>query len=1067
MRRAAFVVVLLFTISGFSGLIYELVWVRLFSHLLGGTSLAISVVLASFMGGLALGSWWFGDRVDRSGDPLRLYARLELGVAVSAAAVPLWIAIAKPLYVGLAHLLPPGAMTPVRILLAFVLLLPPTFCMGGTLPVLGRFLVQRQDRLGRGLGLLYAANTLGAVAGAFLGGFVLIPALGLLACVAVGVGGNVLASGTAAWMTRWPKAAPPAAAKVGPRAKPGPPAPELGARVLAGAFALSGFAALGFELYWTRALHHFLGNSTYAFSAMLTTFLFGLAAGAWVGGRVADRVVSPARLLGWIQIGIALSATATVPLLWNGFARLDRAQFFSAPALPWTSYLLRRFLAAFAVMAVPTFLSGMAFPLVNRIGIDGLAHLGKGVGRLYSANTLGSIAGSLAAGFVGLPLLGARAGLLGTALLSGAVGVGVHIYRARRRRAEVLVAVAVVVALALLAPGVRRLAGALLSDTQEARDTVLFDREDATAETRVYQKANGERHVSVDGRHIGGTEAGIMRKEKALAHLPLALAPRAEKVLAVGLGSGITLGTLALYDEVHELTCVEIVPGVIAAAAQFRQENHDVLSDPRVRIVPGDGVQYLLTTRDRFDLISSDSKLNPEYSGNASMLSREYYELCRDRLTEHGVMVQWTGVHVPNAETRLVTRTFIEAFPYVELFWIDTADIVMAGSRSPLEFDFDRWRTRIRSAAVLADLRSQGWDDPDILATCRVAGRSQLAAELGARPLNTWLRPTFEFQVVHDFRLKGAGYHENDNLRWLAALWSPEGFRIAGSMDRDRLARFRDSTHQYLLGCTTGGGVSRLAGGRAMFEAGLARNPEDFRLAKVLQQLAGGEPGRTAAPPTDAASWVALGLHQMDAGHAKEALESFEHATALDLGSAEARYDRLVALRHLAPDDRVRPEIEKFTRDFPRDARGWSLLGQALAQAGDLEASLAALRRATDLDPSTASFRNNLAVTLVRLARFEEAAKTFAQVYALDPLFPDAAFFTAISYSRAGKLPEAAQWVDLCLDKKLGDPSRFLTDENLTALRASPQWQQARVLRAVAAWRASGAGLPPSPGTNR
>ncbi len=709
MKKITGLVSLLFFLSGASGLISELVWIKLLGQLLGGTTFAISAVLAAFMGGLALGSWRFGPRADRDPRPLRLYARLELAVAATSLAVPLLLVAVRPLYVVLARAVPEPGTSLVRILVAAALVLPPTFFMGGTLPVLGRFLVRRGDRLGRGLGLLYAVNTLGAVAGAFLTGFLLIPALGLLPCVALAVAGNLVAGGAGLLLARSLGDAGPTdrtgdttdgAAGVVPSARGETPvttAPELDLRLLAGVFALTGFAALGCELYWTRALHHFLGNTTYAFSAMLTTYLFGLAAGGWVGGRLADRAASPARLLGWTLLASAAAFLASVPLIWNWLPTIDGSAWLSAPQQSWHSYLLKRFLASAAVMVVPTLLSGMTFPLVNRIGIASLSRLGQGVGRLYAANTAGAIAGSLAAGFLVLPLLGARRALLVTALLSGAAGVTVLV-AARRRRGGIVVwpALAVLAALVLLAPTLDRRARVILSDSQASGDTVLFSREDPTAETRVYRKPNGELHMSVDGRHIGGTEPGIVRKEKILAHLPVALTPRARNVLAVGLGSGITLGALGLYDEVEQLACVEIVPSVVEGARLFATANHDVLADPRLRLIVGDGVQFLLTTRERFDVISSDSKLNPEFVGNSAILAREYYELCRDRLTERGVMIQWTVTHLPNAETRIVTRTFIEVFPYVELFWIDPSNVILVGSRAPIALDADRWAERGR-----------------------------------------------------------------------------------------------------------------------------------------------------------------------------------------------------------------------------------------------------------------------------------------------------------------------------------------------------------------------------------
>lgn len=1072
MKRPVTLVVLLFLLSGASGLISQLVWVKLLTQLLGGTTFAISTVLAAFMGGLALGSWRLGPRADSVASPLGLYARLELAVAVCSAAVPLLLLAIKPLYVVLARTVPEPGTSLVRILVAAVLILPATYFMGGTLPVLSRFLVRREDRLGGGLGLLYSVNTLGAVAGAFLTGFVLIPALGLIPCVAIAVGGNVVAGAVGWLLARRPPlqevtadSAPtaggnPAAARKGLAAgsaqagnsagpaRRGQNQSELSYRVLAATFALTGFAAIGCEVYWTRALQSFLGNTTYAFSAMLTTYLLGLAVGGWLGGQLADRVGSPARLLGWTLLLAGVAFMASVPLIWNWIPHAPGA-WLNAQHQPWASYLMKRFAAAAAIMLAPTLLSGMTFPLVSRAGIASLRGLGHGVGRLYAANTAGAIAGALASGFVVLPLLGARRALLATALVTAGVGVFLLVAVRRHRPSGSLAwpAGVVLAALALLAPVLDRHAQAILSDSQTASDVVLFDREDPTAATRVYRKPSGELHMSVDGRHIGGTEPGIVRKEKILAHMPMALVPHAGSVLAVGLGSGITLGALALYPEVQRLTCVEIVPSVVEGARLFAEANHRVLDDPRLRMFVGDGVQYLLTTDERFDVISSDSKLNPEFVGNSAILARDYYELCRDRLTDTGVMIQWTVTHLPNSETRVVTRSFVQAFPHCELFWIDPSNVILVGSRSPIKLDASRWAQRLSQPAVRADLQSQLLDDLAVVASYRVAGGTALAAALGEGPVNTWMRPVVEFATVREFQRKPISYHEADNFRWLRGLWGPQPLPVEGDIDAARLMRFRGSTQAYLEGYSLGGGLRQLEAGRATFAAGLAANPEDARLRRLLALLEG-EDAAAAIPPQDERDptrWVTLGVHHLDRNRPQEALAAFDRALALAPDSPDARFDRLLALRQLGRTDEFSAAGERYTRDYPNDARGWSFHGRTLAERKDLEQAEAAFRRAVSLDPSTAAYQNNLAAVLSRQQRWREAAEAFAAAHALDPTFPEAAYNAAAAFSRAGDAERSALWVDRCLADSTADPARFLTDPNFANLRAAPQWDAAKI----------------------
>lgn len=1059
MKRATPFVLLLFTLSGVSGLVYEIVWIRLLSHLLGGTSYAISTVLAAFMGGLALGSRFYGKRADRCERPLLLYAKLEFGIAALAGLVYLIARVLPPAYAAVAGGLPLPLLALARVLIALVLLLPPTFLMGGTLPVLSRFVVTRRDRLGRGLGLLYAVNTFGAVLGSFLAGFVLIGVLGLTGSTILAMALNLLI-GVAAWaidrglspLAAGGEYAEALLAEVDPGDTEPPPKPEAASEAelnwwpLALIFAFSGFASLGYELYWSRALQHFLGNSTYAFSAMLTTFLLGLAAGGWLGGRAADRVASPARMLAWVQLGVGATALSTVLLLWGWLPGAASISWLNDRQLPWSAFLMRRFAVAFTVMALPTFLIGMTFPLVNRIGIRSLARLGQGVGGLYFVNTLGSIAGSLAAGFLMLQLLGAKGALVATALFSALLGVALHLMRRRRGRVEPWVAAACFAGLLLAAPVVKRSGSEILSDSQKPEDRVLFQTEDHAAETRVYRKATGDVHMSVDGHHIGGTELAILRKEKILAHLPMLLRPAAKRSLSVGLGSGITLGTLALYEELEILACVEIVPGVVKGARFFGKANALVLRDPRLDLHVGDGVQYLLTTGERYDIISSDSKLNPEYAGNAPLLATDYYRLCRDRLTPDGVMVQWLACHLPHPDIAVVARSFAEVFPHVGVYWYDPYNIVFAGSRAPLVLDLDAAVRFGARAAIAADLATLQLDDPAVMATLWICDGKQLLANLGPGPVNSWERPRIEFTMGRNFRSKGVPYHEDENLRWLHRMLDPSSQELRGSYDRERVARFAASGDKLLEGFAQGGGIERLETGRPFFQAGLNINPEDKRISSVLGLVQGREDileqAFAAGRLTDAVDLTRMGVQRRDQGRLEEALALFEQANEQRPADPDIRYNLMLATRDLGRQALYESQLESFVADFPRDARGHSLHGRLLVDAGRIDAAIADFEAAVALNPGSPITHNNLATALARVQRFEEAARCFEKVCELQPSFNRAAYYAAASYSMAERQADAARWARYCLELGYAKPEELALDPSMAGLRASEFWDE-------------------------
>ncbi len=1045
MRRSTLFVLLLFTLSGVSGLIYEITWIRLLSHLLGGTSFAISTVLAAFMGGLALGSRHFGKIADRNPRPLALYARLEFGIAITGLAAYLLILLAPAAYVAVARVLPGPALAVLRVIVALVLLLPPTFLMGGTLPVLARFVVTSRERMGRGLGLLYGVNTFGAVLGCFLAGFVLIGAFGLRISTFLAIAINLLIGLLILLVERGTH--PAAEAVDAPEAAA--PAPDadmaIDPRLLCLIFALSGFASLGYELYWSRALQHFLGNSTYAFSAMLTTFLLGLAFGGWLGGHLVDRVRRQVALLGWTQLAIGVAALSTVLLIWEWLPRVADGDWLNSREIGWTSYIARRFLVAFTVMAPTTFLTGMTFPVVTRIGVHELRRLGGGVGNLYFFNTLGAIAGSLAAGFLLLPLFGAKGALILTGCLSAAVGLAAHLGTRRRRAVEPVVAALVLLALAASAPKLARSGRTLLSDTQGPYDRVLFEREDHAAETRVYRKPDGGLHMSIDGYHIGGTEKTILRKEKILAHLPMLLAPEARSTLSVGLGSGITLGALALYSQLERLDCVEIVPSVVDGARHFGPFNGYVLDDPRTRIIVGDGVQFLLTAKERYDIISSDSKLNPQYSGNAPLLSRDYYELCRDRLTTDGVMVQWLATHLPLIELQMITRSFLAAFPHVAVFWYDPYNYVLAGSPSPLVLDMDAAARHVKQPALAADLTSLQLDDPYSIAGLYVAGKERLAADLGSSPINTWERPRLEFSVVQAYRSKRLTVHEDDDLLWLQRLFDPSELRLAGAVDEDKLERHQGASERLLAGFAMGGGSGQLNNARPRFAEGLEINPGDPRLTAVLDQLDEKdkllEAGAASGRMTDVRARVKLGLQRYDQGRPAEALAIFDEALRERPDDANLHYNRLLTLRALKRGDDLEAGIDDFLARFPDDDRGYSLEGRQLAMAGRFEEALASFERALAIVPDSPVNRNNVAMALASLERYGEAGDAFAAVCEVSPEYTGAALSAASCYSMAGRTREAAEWMDFCLKRGLAERQQFEEEEFFANLRASEHWR--------------------------
>jgi spermidine synthase len=774
---------LLFFLSGAAGLVYQVVWTRMLTLVFGATVYAVSAVLTVFMAGLAAGSLVLGRRADRPGaDLLRLYGRLEIGIGLYCAVSPFLIGLVKTLYVAAAPALGKDftGFSLFRFALSVIVLAVPTFLMGGTLPILAKYVVRRFDALGAGVGTLYAVNTAGAVIGSFLAGYVLLAAIGVratigLAVVAnVGVGLAALAMARAAG-ARSPALAPadgataasaaPSATEDAPAAEPahgGAPAPrsltEHGALAL---LFVSGLAALVYEVAWSRLLGQVLGSSVYAVSAMLTTFLTGIALGSLVATRAVDRVKNPAGLLALLEVGIGISALAATPLL-------DRLPLFFlalsglfGPGFGSSAFV--HFLVSAFVMVLPTLLMGAAFPVAARIYARDLAHLGRAVGVVYSWNTVGAILGAFLGGFVFLPGLGMQRTIL---FASGAnvIAGSLYLFAARGTRPVVralvpAVGLAAFGALALFGPEWDRY---LLNFG--AFDSPGYYRELIRAkglrevvysyEIRYYEEGlNSNVAVSQEGESLflqinGRTEASTtadMPNQLLAAHIPLLLHPQPREACLIGLGSGITLGSMLLHP-LANVDCVEISPEVVAAAGYFSEHDYNALADPRARLVQDDGRNFLLASKKKYDvLISEPSK--PWITGVSNLFTKDYYELCLSRLDEDGIMCQWCHYYSMSPEDfKTILRTYASVFPYVQL-WNVGRDVFLLGSRTALPIDADILVKKMDDRKIVFDLSRVGVRSPFDVVKFFVFADADLREFIGKGTINTDDRPVIEFSA--------------------------------------------------------------------------------------------------------------------------------------------------------------------------------------------------------------------------------------------------------------------------------------------------------------------------------
>ncbi len=724
---------LLFFCSGAAGLAYQVLWLRQLSHVFGVTAYAASTVLAAFMAGLALGSWLAGPLLARIRRPLAAFGIAELLVGVAAVITPVALGASAGLYRWLYTIAPDSfaLQTTARFAAAFVVLLVPTMLMGLTLPLLSASPLVRGSRFASRVGALYATNTAGAVTGAMLTGFIFIGGLGmrrtfLLAALVntlVGIGALLIDRRLASTSAPVPDvtAAPAAAAP----SVLTPAGPRM-AWIVVGA---SGFASLALEVVWFRVMTQYLVATTYAFTTTLAIVLVGIA----LGGALAARVLkTPRDWLGWLA---ALQlATGAAVLLGIGFITWSDAPFVSGMRP------LQRVLLGFLV---PSLLMGVSFPLLLRVGVppvedDGDGHgRGRLVGRFYGVNVLGAILGSLAGGFLLLPLLGTRASLIVLAAVFIVAGLGLCAIHPLRSRMAAAAGVGLV-AFAVLASATPDPFVAAARERIGPGSSEIFRDEGAQAAVSVYASAF-QRTLQVSGLHQANDSPAMVRLHRQIGALPMALHPNPQRALVIGLGGGVTAGAVSQHTGTA-VQIVELSDSVRKAGALFAHVNHDVLNRPNVRVRVDDGRNFLLLSGERFDVVTADI-IQPNHAGAGSLYSREYFTLVREALAPGGLVLQWIGQR-QRSHYELIMRTFHSVFPDTTL-WLNGE--LMVGTIGPLRLDEAAFVAKLADPETREMLTDVGLGSFDELRGWYTAGPREIAAFVGDGPILTDDRPLVEY----------------------------------------------------------------------------------------------------------------------------------------------------------------------------------------------------------------------------------------------------------------------------------------------------------------------------------
>jgi spermidine synthase len=720
-------------ISGASALIYQLIWVRLLGLVFGVSSFAVATVVAVFLLGLGLGSYFFGRWSERTRDPLRVYLYVELGIAATSVlaylvieALPVYRYLYEYAYNNLGFY----GLSVARLLLSTLVLLPPVFLIGGTMPLLAKYFLRNPENLGSSFSKLYYLNTLGASAGVLLTGFVFVRLFGVIGTLMIAVGGNLLVALIVSLSKRSAKAAQPAPAGRAPYSY-----------MLVFLF-LTGFISLGYEMLWVRILSTYGLSTSQAFALILAGFLLGFSVGAWFVARSVDRRRDLESWFSAICIVTALSG-AVVLLIFRQFEQLTVLLADATPA----GQLTLGMALAFTVSFIPAVFMGILFPLGVRIYAHDVDHIGAKAGNTFFSNTLGCVLGSLLTGFVLIPFVGMWNTTLILINLSLLIAVA-FLLRGRRpaRTQWVAVVVVALVANMLVFTDSKTFHAELKGRdlrTEAAGFDVIYYAEGLSGTVTAVEREN-YRGLFVDGQNVSGTDPVLLADSKMLAHVPLLLSEDPDSALTVGYGTGTTSGSMLLHD--IDVYAVEIEQKIIEAAPLFSDVNYDSYADPSIEIVLDDARNFIATTKKEFSVIVTDVT-NLKYKRNPYLYTQEYFEIMRDALSTEGVAAAWLPVGgLSFNDLRTLIATFDNVFPHTTVWYFTqfpTHFIILVGTPEPTLVNLDELRQRM--GEVEGDLRSLSVDNVYELASMLLLGESDVDALVAGAPIHTDNRPILEY----------------------------------------------------------------------------------------------------------------------------------------------------------------------------------------------------------------------------------------------------------------------------------------------------------------------------------
>ncbi len=1040
LRRTRALILLFLIVSGSCGLVYEILWMKMLSLVTGNTVFSVTTVLTAFMGGLALGSFLAGRFEDRIRNPLRAYALMEGGIGIYALLLPFLIAGTEPFFRFVYQSMNPSFYTfsLLKFFVCGILLLAPTTLMGATLPVLSKHFVAKNTHVGWNVGLLYGLNTLGAVLGCALAGFVFIPALGVTWTIYGAAFLNIAIAVCVLKIAKKNIHQKTSEDRIAPKNQKGPVekvVPMVGRSTLGVVMAgigFSGIAAMIYQIAWTRVISLSIGSSVYAFSLIVTAFICGLALGSLIIAKFIDRQNHPIVLLALVQGAIGITALLIVPLLGRMPVFIAEKVFKTHHSFQYIHFM--EFAIIFLLILLPTCMMGAAVPLAIKISTTDIRRVGRFFGNLYAVNTLGAIIGSFITGFLLIPYFGAQNSIL-IAVAINIFAAGLVLSYAKSIslifRMSWMLLIAVIVVLSgypvtkwdsvILTSGpyiysskYKKVVAAKGIDTpgamKEGRE-LLFFKEGLHAIVSVKKSSIGEIMLDVNGKVDASAKADA-GTQLMIGHLPLLIHPEASDVLVIGLASGMTLGAVEKHP-VKAVDIVEIEPAMVEACYFFREFNGDPLNDPRTNLILGDGRNHLALTRQKYDVIASEPS-NPWISGNANLFTKEFFTLAKNRLRKGGVMCVWIQAYsMFSRDFKSIVKTFHTVFPHVSLWEVAIgADYILIGTMEELPVDLEVFKTRLNKMNIKSDLKKMNLETPVAFMNKLIITEKEIPQYTFKTPIHTDNNALIEYSAPKGF-IKGQSIelmqelYKNQILPGDLLLY-PGWIQVAAAVS-DSLPGIFEAKKSIVSGLIHYA-LQEESKAIKMFEKALTENPDDYdavhwiatvsyniakKSKRMDKSLEAYEKGIKVVDDFIGGNITLLSDHFT--------LEGIYAKANLDLGNIYMNANRL---------EDAKKAFEKCIAAGGRLVGGHSNLGIVHVKMGNYGDAVKQFNLAIDQNPDLISAHINLGNTFLNQKKYRDAVRSYQNAQKLNPGFAPTYNNLGLAYYQLGQWDMAEkQWM--------------------------------------------------------